>query len=240
MRLTADLISSSPTYINPLKERELDLRGYPFGHKIPAIENLGLAKDQDAIDLTDNAIGSLGNFPLFPRLKSLYLARNRVAQIVSGLGRSLPGLETLVLTENAVVELVDLEALGECRALTHLSLKGCPVEGKENYRLFVIWLNPNIRFLDYAKVKDAERSAAKELFGPSIKEPSEAAKAVLSVRKGRPLVVHGANGDAAGKRVKTKLTDEEKARYEKLVKNATSLKEIERLEKMLREGRVPG
>ncbi|KAF2226775.1 leucine-rich repeat-domain-containing protein [Elsinoe ampelina] len=237
MRLTADLISSSPTYINPLKERELDLRG----HRIPAIENLGLAKDQDAIDLTDNAIGgSLGNFPVFPRLKSLYLARNRVAQIAPGLGRSLPGLRTLVLTENAVAELVDLEALGECRALTHLSLKGCPVEGKENYRLFVIWLNPSVRFLDYAKVKDAERSAAKELFGPSIKEPSEAAKAVLSVRKGRPLVVHGANGDAAGKRVKTKLTDEEKARYEKLVKNATSLKEIERLEKMLREGRVPG
>jgi U2 small nuclear ribonucleoprotein A' len=40
MRLTTDLIHSSLSYLNPLKERELDLRG----HKIPAIENLGVAK----------------------------------------------------------------------------------------------------------------------------------------------------------------------------------------------------
>ncbi|KAF4555552.1 U2 small nuclear ribonucleoprotein A'-like protein [Elsinoe fawcettii] len=236
MRLTADLISQSPTYINPLKERELDLRG----HKIPAIENLGLAKDQDAIDLTDNAVASLSNFPLFPRLKSLYLARNRVAHVAPGLGRNLPGLTTLVLTDNALGELADLEPLGELRGLTHVSLVGCPVVLKENYRLWMLWLNPNVRFLDYTKVKESEKEAAKELFGPSRKEPTEAATTVLSVRAGRPLVVSGANGDAGAKRIKTKLTDEERARYEKLVKNATSLKEIERLEKMLREGRVPG
>jgi hypothetical protein len=55
MRLTADLITNSLSYINPLLERELDLRGAffispvtvaanpPAGHKIPAIENLGVA-----------------------------------------------------------------------------------------------------------------------------------------------------------------------------------------------------
>jgi U2 small nuclear ribonucleoprotein A' len=37
VRLTAELILSSPQYINPLKERELDLRG----NKIATIENLG-------------------------------------------------------------------------------------------------------------------------------------------------------------------------------------------------------
>lgn len=40
MRLTAELIHDSLSYLNPLKERELDLRG----HKIPAVENLGVAK----------------------------------------------------------------------------------------------------------------------------------------------------------------------------------------------------
>ncbi|PQE26293.1 U2 small nuclear ribonucleo A protein [Rutstroemia sp. NJR-2017a BBW] len=39
MRLTAELIQNSLSYLNPLKERELDLRG----HKIPAVENLGVA-----------------------------------------------------------------------------------------------------------------------------------------------------------------------------------------------------
>ncbi|KAG0157771.1 hypothetical protein PDIDSM_4956 [Penicillium digitatum] len=80
MRLTAELIQSSLTYINPLTDRELDLRGATLmikswidivflcgrvGHKIPAIENLGIAKDQDAIDFTDNDISSLGNLPHF-------------------------------------------------------------------------------------------------------------------------------------------------------------------------------
>ncbi|TKX27653.1 U2 small nuclear ribonucleoprotein A [Elsinoe australis] len=238
MRLTSDLISDSNTYLNPLKERELDLRG----NKIPQIENLGLAKDQDAIDFTDNAIASLSNFPLFPRLKSLYLARNRVAHIAPNLAKNIPNLETVVLTDNNLAELADLEPLKEFRKLTHISLVGCPVAAKENYRFFLIWLNPHIRFLDYAKVRDSERSAAKELFGPSTEEPSDAAQTIFNVRAGKPLVLSGVNGgaDAGSKRIKTKLTDEEKSRYEKLVKNATSLKEIERLEKMLREGRVPG
>lgn len=73
MRLTADLINASLSYLNPLKERELDLRGGLLGwaggkqrgrsprardrepsfhadteisvagHRIPQIENLGVA-----------------------------------------------------------------------------------------------------------------------------------------------------------------------------------------------------
>jgi len=37
MKITADLVSRAGQFLNALKERELDLRGY----KIPAIENLG-------------------------------------------------------------------------------------------------------------------------------------------------------------------------------------------------------
>lgn len=57
-RLTADLIAQSPQYLNPLREREVDLRGLcahlraavhlltmarssPEGNKISVIENLG-------------------------------------------------------------------------------------------------------------------------------------------------------------------------------------------------------
>jgi len=39
-RLTAELVAGSPQFMNPLKERELDLRG----NSIPAIENLGAAR----------------------------------------------------------------------------------------------------------------------------------------------------------------------------------------------------
>lgn len=63
MRLTVDLIDSSPSFINPLKDRELSLRGqficifhfgiseilglislYFLGHRISMLENLGATK----------------------------------------------------------------------------------------------------------------------------------------------------------------------------------------------------
>lgn len=40
MKLTADVIQKARTFYNPLKERELDLRGL----RLAAIENMGSAK----------------------------------------------------------------------------------------------------------------------------------------------------------------------------------------------------
>jgi len=45
------------------------------------------------------------------------------------------------------------------------------------YRHWMIWRCPTIRFLDYQKVKDAEREKANELFGTA-KEPSALASKV--------------------------------------------------------------
>lgn len=39
-RMTPELIMLHPSYLSPLKDRELDLRG----NQIPAIENLGVTK----------------------------------------------------------------------------------------------------------------------------------------------------------------------------------------------------
>ncbi|KAI5308185.1 U2 snRNP complex subunit [Ascosphaera atra] len=127
MRLTPELIQSSLSYLNPLKERELDLRG----HKIPTIENLGVAGTQECIDFTDNDISSISNFPLSPRLHILLLARNRVTHIQPSIAKSIPNLTTLQLTENSIAELADLEPLKHCTRLTHLSLLENPVTRKE-------------------------------------------------------------------------------------------------------------
>jgi len=48
---------------------------------------------------------------------------------------------------------------------------------KQNYRYWVLWRCPSVRFLDYQKVKDAERNKAKELFG-TVEEPTELASTV--------------------------------------------------------------
>lgn len=45
---------------------------------------------------------------------------------------------------------------------------------------------------------------------------------------------------AGDKSYRVKLTEKEKKRVEAMIKNAKSLQEISRLEKMINEGRIPG
>lgn len=90
-----------------------------------------LAQDQDAIDFTDNDLSSLGNFPFFPRLHTLLLARNRINHIQPTLASSVPNLTTLVLTSNNMSELADLDPLRDMSRLTHLILMQNPVTRKE-------------------------------------------------------------------------------------------------------------
>ncbi|KAL8941552.1 MAG: hypothetical protein Q9216_002184 [Gyalolechia sp. 2 TL-2023] len=213
------------------KSRYYTLRRAPLiscmrtaGHKIPAIENLGVAKDHDAIDFTDNDINSISNFPLSPRLHTLLLARNRINSIQPTISKSIPNLKTLILTSNNVAELADLDALRHFPRLTHLSLLENPVTRKE--------------------VKDAERLKATELFGTA-KEPSALASKIMGI-KSRTFDIPGAsasgtNGAQPGdKNYRVKLTEKEKKRVESLIRNAKSLQEITRLEKELNEGRIPG
>ena len=91
----------------------------------------GVPQDQDAIDLTDNDISTLSNFPLSPRLHTLLLARNRVNSIQPTLANSIPNLTALILTQNNFAELADLDVLGKFTKLTHLSLLENPVTRRE-------------------------------------------------------------------------------------------------------------
>lgn len=47
----------------------------------------------------------------------------------------------------------------------------------QNYRYWVIWRCPSVRFLDFTKVRDVERKKAVELFG-TMEEPTELANQV--------------------------------------------------------------
>ena len=90
-----------------------------------------MLQPQDSIDFVDNDIQVLGNFPLSPRLKSLLLARNRIATIQSTIAKSIPNLTNLQLESNNLRELADLDPLGSLQHLTHLVLKDNPVTKKE-------------------------------------------------------------------------------------------------------------
>jgi U2 small nuclear ribonucleoprotein A' len=90
-------------------------------------------------------------------------------------------------------------------------------------------------------VKDVERKHTQELFGTP-EQPTELA-AKIKGAKSRTFDVSsvGANGEAARfqKGVRTKLTESEKRRVERMIQNAKSFQEIERIEKDLAEGRIP-
>ncbi|KAM7406677.1 hypothetical protein PAMP_001039 [Pampus punctatissimus] len=161
VKLSAELIEQAAQYTNPVRDRELDLRGY----KIPVLENLGATLDQfDTIDFSDNEVRKLDGFPLLKRLKTLLMNNNRICRVGENLEQSLPGLTELVLTNNNIQELGDLDPLATVKTLTLLSLLRNPVTNKKHYRLYVINKIPQIRVLDFQKVKLKERQEAEKMF----------------------------------------------------------------------------
>jgi len=240
MKLTPELLAQAPSALNPIKERQLDLRGY----KIPVVENLGVTKDQhDAIDLTDNSIVTLGNLPLLRRLQTLLLANNRVASISPSLHLSAPNLRTLVLTNNNISELGDLEPLKEFRSLQYLSLLGNPVREKKWYREWLAWRLPALRVLDFQRIRDKERTTAKSLFLTAEKLPTalattisttvstHAPKNAITIDEPRPAAQSGKAGRL--------MSAEDRARVKQAIAKATSIEEVRRLERSLREGYLP-
>lgn len=111
----------------PLQPRALFLSSCVWARPLTSRDE----QPQDAIDLTDNDIQILGNFPLSPRIRTLLLARNRVASIQHTLPTSIPNLTNLVLASNSVTELSDLDVLGKFPRLTQLVLMDNPVTKKE-------------------------------------------------------------------------------------------------------------
>ncbi|XP_064426071.1 U2 small nuclear ribonucleoprotein A' isoform X2 [Mirounga angustirostris] len=212
VKLTAELIEQAAQYTNAVRDRELDLRGY----KIPVIENLGATLDQfDAIDFSDNEIRKLDGFPLLRRLKTLLVNNNRICRIGEGLDQALPCLTELILTNNSLVELGDLDPLASLKSLTYLSILRNPVTNKKHYRLYVIYKVPQVRVLDFQKVKlKLHSSLPLPSFNPGAGLPTDK-------KKGGP-----SPGDVEA--------------IKNAIANASTLAEVERLKGLLQSGQIPG
>jgi len=252
VKLTADIIEQCAQYTNPVRDRELDLRGY----KIPMIENMGATLDQfDTIDMSDNEVRKLDGFPLLRRLKTILLNNNRIVRIGEQIGLTLPTIDTLVLTNNSIQELGDLDNLGSMKSLTHLSLLRNPCTTKKHYRLYVIHKVPHLRVLDFQRIRLKEREASIKMFkgkkGAALaREMGKRVKTFVpgagipNAKKKVPGMANGAAGPAngAGDAVKAAPApirpDVEAIKL--AITNAKTLEEIERLNKLLQAGQVPG
>ncbi|XP_036443080.1 U2 small nuclear ribonucleoprotein A' [Colossoma macropomum] len=230
VKLSAELIEQAAQYTNPVRDRELDLRGY----KIPVLENLGATLDQfDTIDFSDNEIRKLDGFPLLKRLKTVLMNNNRICRIGENLEQSLPNLKELVLTSNNIQELGDLDPLASVKTLTLLSLLRNPVTNKKHYRLYVINKLPQIRVLDFQKVKLKERQEAEKMF-----KGKRGAQLAKDIAKRTKTFTPGAGLQADKKKMGPSAADVEAIKN--AIANATSLAEVERLKGLLQSGQIPG
>ncbi|XP_010250407.1 PREDICTED: U2 small nuclear ribonucleoprotein A' isoform X2 [Nelumbo nucifera] len=235
VRLTADLIWKSPHFFNAVRERELDLRG----NKIAVIENLGATEDQfDTIDLSDNEIVKLENFPYLSRLGTLLINNNRITRINPNIGEYLPKLHTLVLTNNRLVNLVEIDPLASLPKLQFLSLLDNNITKKSNYRLYVINKLKQLRLLDFKKVKHKERIEAENLFAS--KEAEEEAKKVSAktfTPGEMPDVQDILKEEQTPKAVAP--TPEQIIAIKAAIVNSQTLEEVARLEQALKSGQLP-
>jgi U2 small nuclear ribonucleoprotein A' len=115
---------------------------------------LGTTRDRhDTLDLSDNELRKLENFPTMKRLTTLLLANNLI-RYIEPLHTKLPYLHTLILTNNLIEDIQDSQCLQECAKLRTLSLIGNPVVSKMNYRLAMIKCCPQLTVLDFQKITE--------------------------------------------------------------------------------------
>lgn len=223
-RFNADAIANSRAFYNTLKERELCLRDY----KANAIENMGATQDQfDTIDMSDNEIKTLGNFPILRRLQTLLLSNNHIRLVDKKIGKQLVSIKSLIMTNNRISDLSEIDNLATLGAtLEDLSLVDNPVVRRPNYRLYVIHKIPSLRLLDFRKVRMKERENAKRLF--SSEEGKEMEK-----------LVHAAKTSKIEDEKRKGPTPEQLEAFRKAIREAKTQREVDFLERMARSGKFP-
>ncbi|WVQ73792.1 hypothetical protein IAR50_003372 [Cryptococcus sp. DSM 104548] len=250
MRLTHEYVSNAPSHLNPLKERELELRGL----QIPVIENLASHQGSyDTLNLSENSITVLGNIPNSPRLQAIHAAGNQITTISPSLPPNIPNLVTLVLTDNVISSFASLLPLEQLTSLRHLSLRGNPVTQQEHYKEFVVWkvAKGKLHTLDFERIKDSLReSSRKLLIDPETELPNSLAHQ-LSIPTTSSIPASSsafaasarANADGAGAGAKggkgRLMTPDEKRRVVEALTNAQTSEEVRKLERMLADGIVP-
>ena len=231
MRLSPELIEEiAEQRVDPNQDRSLVLRGF----RISLIENLGITRNQYAcIDLSDNEISRIENFPSLSKLRTLLLASNGVSQIAHDAFDGLTGLTSLVLSNNRIAKLGTLVPIQVLVNLERLSLVDNPVTKTKHYRYFVIHLmqySTKLRYLDFQRITDAERMEAKKFF-----ETSEGSE---MLKQTRPVMEEPVAPSATVVERKVAFGPEILSKLRDAITSATDMQTVSMLERALQTGEI--
>jgi U2 small nuclear ribonucleoprotein A' len=251
MRLTPEVVLRAPQRLNCCGQRELVLRGLAA----PFVESLGVMRDGfDLLDLSQNALSSIGTgFPPSPRLNALYAGSNAIRLVETGLADSLPNLQTLVLTANAIDTVADLnlDELCKLRKLETIAINENPVASTHGIRSLLLHRIPSLRFIDFVRVTRSEKQVAVNEHGPA--NPSEQSARKKSGKARKKIVspprttVDSAfspenptgrddNESALMKVDHQRLSAEQVEKIKAAISAATSMDQVTSLQRVLRSG----
>lgn len=128
-----------------------------------------------------------------------------------------------------IQELSDLDPLAPLRNLSNLCLLQNPVSAKPQYRQYIIHKLPQLRLLDFRKIKQKEREATAQFF-----KSREGKELLREIAKKAKIQAQSGMDD------RNMLTEEERSKIRDAISNATSLEEVQRLSKLLQAGHIPG
>lgn len=180
-----------------------------------------LPKNTNILDMTNNDLVLLPPLNENHTILTLLLARNRIG-IVDG--SSLPrNVKNLSLAKNEISSFEQLAGLKDApKTLVNLCLRGNDVCYLKGYREFVVSLCPHLQILDFEKVKRTKEE--KEDVQTALEEKIISAKSPGKRRDKHLELLQTVVG---------KMDENTKKEIKEQLANATTLDEVERLEKLL-------
>lgn len=110
---------------------------------------------------------------------------------------------------------------------------------KPHYRAFLIHKLPNLRVLDFQKVKKQEREEAEKTFGTAEGAALAASLAKKVDNTFEPGKDVSASSSSTTTSAASQLTAEQKSKIRNAILNAKSDEELTRLEEALQKGKMP-